>query len=432
MTLSTILAVGLSLSAQDGAYSLYSPYSVFGVGDLYSGAPARNRGMGGVGIASRNKRYINYLNPASITARDTLSFMLDFGLSSENKVFRQNDIKSANNTLNINDIMVSVPLFPKTALMVGLSPFSSVGYDFGHYVTDPSIVGNIGSVEYTSSGNGSIYELLAAFAFQLGKEVSVGIQGMYYFGNIDKSSSMNFSSSTQRDISSGYIIQMSSFGAKAGAQWEHRITSDLSLAMGATYKLGPTMGGYVADYQYATLSSVTDTLRYKIDTLHKSRVLRMGSELGVGLAIKGGDRWIAEFDYIRSDWSGSNMDKVAGFANVGTNVFTPCVANEFRAGFEITPNPNDLRNMLRRWTYRGGAYYKQAYYQLNGANVSAIGLTAGVTIPITFRGLLNGITLGVDIGQKGSMGTVQTVERYAFFNIGFNIHDIWFVKTLYD
>ena len=50
------------VSAQDGAYSSYSPYSVFGVGDIARQGTAYNKSMGGVGIASRNNRFINYLN----------------------------------------------------------------------------------------------------------------------------------------------------------------------------------------------------------------------------------------------------------------------------------------------------------------------------------------------------------------------------------
>ena len=59
---------GLSLHAQDGAYTGFTPYSIFGIGDIFTQGSAYNKGMGGVGIATRNKRYINYLNPASITA----------------------------------------------------------------------------------------------------------------------------------------------------------------------------------------------------------------------------------------------------------------------------------------------------------------------------------------------------------------------------
>ena len=49
----------LAAYAQDGAYSGYTPYSIFAIGDLMNQGSAYNAGMGGVGIATRNKRYIN-------------------------------------------------------------------------------------------------------------------------------------------------------------------------------------------------------------------------------------------------------------------------------------------------------------------------------------------------------------------------------------
>ena len=72
-----VCAAVLSASAQDGAYSGFSPYSMYGIGDLFDPGTAYNQTMGGVGIASRNTRYLNVLNPAAVTARDSLSFMLN-------------------------------------------------------------------------------------------------------------------------------------------------------------------------------------------------------------------------------------------------------------------------------------------------------------------------------------------------------------------
>ena len=68
---SLIFFAGISAYSQDGAYNSYSPYSVFGVGDLIKDGPAYSRSMGGVGIASRNHRFVNYMNPAAVTARKT-------------------------------------------------------------------------------------------------------------------------------------------------------------------------------------------------------------------------------------------------------------------------------------------------------------------------------------------------------------------------
>ena len=97
------------LSAQDGAFSSYSPYSVFGVGNMSRQGNAYTLSMGGVGLASRSNRFVNIVNPAAVTARDTLSFMLDFGLTLDNRVYRQGDVKSANNIFNLSNFVFSVP-----------------------------------------------------------------------------------------------------------------------------------------------------------------------------------------------------------------------------------------------------------------------------------------------------------------------------------
>ena len=109
LCMSLITLAAFSSHAQDGAYNTYSPYSVFGVGDIIKDGPAYSRSMGGVGIASRSHRFVNYMNPAAVTARDTLSFMMDVGLNSENKLFRQGNYSSASNVFNLNDIVFSFP-----------------------------------------------------------------------------------------------------------------------------------------------------------------------------------------------------------------------------------------------------------------------------------------------------------------------------------
>ena len=54
-----LLFAALVASAQDnGTYSGYSPYSVYGTGILHQGGTAYNRSMGGVGIAGRNNRFV--------------------------------------------------------------------------------------------------------------------------------------------------------------------------------------------------------------------------------------------------------------------------------------------------------------------------------------------------------------------------------------
>ena len=125
--IAVFLIIGVCSYAQSGAYGAYSPYSIYGIGEISKQGTAYNKSMGGVGIASRNKRFINYLNPAAVTARDTLSFMADFGLSEKNTAFAQDGVRSAKNTFNMYNFVMSFPIYKSSAFMVGITPFSDVG-----------------------------------------------------------------------------------------------------------------------------------------------------------------------------------------------------------------------------------------------------------------------------------------------------------------
>ena len=429
LLLTVFLIISVSVSAQDGTYGAYSPYSIFGIGDISKEGTAYNKSMGGTVIANRNRRFINYMNPAAVTARDSLSFMADFGLTESNSVFRQGDIKSAHNTFNIYDFVMTFPIYKSSAFMVGITPFSDMGYDFSSIEKDPEIIGNTGNITYDSYGTGSVYQVFAGAGVTFWKRLSLGAEMIYYFGNLDKVTNMDYSNSSYRSVNSGSELMVRGLTGKFGLQYEQKIAGDVSVVVGATYRMGTNMKGYSTNYRYANQSSVTDTLKYSVDTLARSG-MRFGDEIGIGIAVKGGERWSAEFNYLRSDWSKSGFDNAPGFSSIGDSKFTSTVSQSFRAGFEIVPNRNDIRYYLKRCSYRAGVYYDQAYYKLDGHNVNSMGITLGVTLPV-FR-YYNGISLGVDMGQRASTRNNMIRERYITFNIGFNIHDIWFRKVQYN
>ena len=427
--LSAFLIISVCVSAQDGTYGAYSPYSIYGIGDISQEGSAFNKSMGGVGLATRNRRFINYMNPAAVTARDSLSFMADFGLEQNNKIYRQGDLRSAHNTFNIHNFVLSFPIYRSSAFMVGITPFSDVGYDFSSIETDPNIIAQTGNISYDSYGTGSVYQIFAGAGVTFWKRLSIGAEAIYYFGNIDKVTNMNYSNSSYRSLNSGNDLVVRGTTGKFGLQYEQKLSGDVSMIIGATYRLSTSLKGNALNYRYANQDSVTDTLKNEsVD--FRSAGLRFADELGVGISLKGGEKWSAEFNYLRSDWRNSGFDSANGFAvKSDTETFTSTVSQSFRAGFEIVPNRNDIRYYLRKCAYRAGVYYDQSYYKLNGNSVNSMGLTLGVTLPV-FR-LYNGLTLGVDLGQRASTRNNMIRERYAKFVVGFNIHDIWFQKVQY-
>lgn len=427
--LSVFLIIGVCVSAQDGTYGAYSPYSIYGIGDISQEGSAFNKSMGGVGLATRNRRFINYMNPAAVTARDSLSFMADFGLEQNNKIYRQGDLRSAHNTFNIHNFVMTFPIYRSSAFMVGITPFSDVGYDFSSIETDPNIIAQTGNISYDSYGTGSVYQVFAGAGVTFWKRLSLGAEAIYYFGNIDKVTNMDYSNSSYRSLNSGSDLMIRGTTGKFGLQYEQKLGGDISMIIGATYRLSTSLKGTALNYRYANQDSVTDTLRNDVVDFSKAG-LKFADELGVGISLKGGEKWSAEFNYLRSDWRNSGFDSANGFSvKSDTETFSSTVSQSFRAGFEIVPNRNDIRYYLRKCAYRAGVYYDQSYYKLNGNSVNSMGVTLGVTLPV-FR-LYNGLTLGVDLGQRASTRNNMIRERYAKFVVGFNIHDIWFQKVQY-
>ena len=427
--LAVFLIIGVSVSAQEGAYGAYTPYSIFGIGEIAKEGTAYNKSMGGTGIATRNKRFLNYTNPAAVTARDSLAFMADFGLEQKNTLYRQSDIRSGNNTFNIHNFVMSFPIYRSSAFMVGISPFSDVGYDISSVEKDQEIIGNTGNITYDSYGTGSVYQVFVGAGVTFWKRLSLGAEFIYYFGNIDKITHMDYLNSSYRSVNSGNEISVNGSTGKFGLQYEQKLGGNVSMIIGATYRMSAKMKGYSTDYRYATQSGVVDTLRHNVDTLAYGNLM-FGDEIGVGISLKGGDKWHAEFNYLRSGWDKSGLDSKPGFAAVGDMRFSTTVSQSFRLGFEIVPNRNDIRYYMKRCAYRAGVYYDQAYYKLDGNNVNSMGVTLGMTLPV-FR-WYNGLTLGVDFGQKSSTRNNLVRERYAKIVVGFNIHDIWFQKPRYN
>ena len=415
-------------ATDDNAHNAFSPYSIFGVGNIVKQGSAYNKSMGGVGIASRNKGYINFLNPAAVASRDTLSFMADISASLNGTSFSQSGRKTFNNDFNIGSIAFSFPIYRKSAFLIGITPFSDVAFDFSSREKTGSLA-ETNIITRAAHGDGGIYQIMAGPGATFGKW-SVGAQALYYFGKIDKKYTYNFTSSSSNSIYTGYTMQLNGMSAKLGVQYETTLSSGLTLTAGVTHRFPTRLHGEIRDYQYAVMSSVTDTLRNDTLSLSGSKV-KLASETGIGISLRKGDKWMVEIDYLFSSWKNTGIGNATGFANGNSNtVFTPSVSHSIRAGVEYTPNKNDIRYYLRRCAYRAGVYYDKAYFKAGGHSVNTMGLTLGITLPI-FR-LNNGLTLGVDLGQRGTTTAGLVKERFLTFSVGFNIHDIWFKKPQYD
>lgn len=431
--ISIMLCAEVYSSAQ--AYGSYTPYSIFGVGDIYNGGSAYTATMGGVGIATRNNHFINPMNPAAVTARDSLAFMADVSMYNDGRLFKQNSIKSSSNTTNISSLILTFPIYRSSAMMVGVMPYSSTGFGYISSYLDDKLVSEMGNINYSATGQGAVYQVFAAGALTLWDRISLGAEAIYYFGNTEKSYYETISDASYLGSSNGHNLNIKGLTGKFGVQFSQNIGSGC-LTAGATYRLATNLKGSVESYRYSSGSAATDTLYHKITDLSSgSDGIRLGSEMGFGINYSQKGRWSAEINYTRSDWTSSGMDKADGFAGnlipgSGSSIFSTSVSQGINAGFEFIPNSSDIRYYFNRCAYRAGAYFKSDYFKLDGHDIMSYGVTFGLTMPV-FR-WYNGLTLGIDLGRRGSAADNLIRETYVKFNIGVNIFDIWFQKPQYN
>lgn len=427
-----IFAAMHTASAQ--TYGQYSPYSIYGVGELAQPGSAYSRTMAGVGIAGRDNRYLNVLNPAAVTARDSLAVMMDFSLYVDNKMFTQNSMKSAFNTGNIGSLAISFPIWRSSAMAFGIAPYSGTGYGYNYSYSDPSVIGHTGEIKYTAVGQGALYQAFAGAGVTFFNRISLGAQAIYYFGSNSKEYTASFTDASYSGIYNGQSMSLKAFGGKFGLQYEQPVGNSV-IGVGATYSLSSKLRGYLEDFSYSTASAANDTLFFRRDTLTAaSSKVRLASEIGAGISFRHSDRFMMEFNYVYSDWSSAGFGNYPAFrgnmeTKDGYSSFTSCASHVFRLGFEFVPNRTDIRYYFNKVSYRGGLYYKEDYFRVDGHAVNAYGLTLGVTLPINKR--YNSISLGVELGQRGSTANNLIRESYINFTAGINIFDIWFQKNQY-
>ena len=115
-----IIAAALlaGLAAQASAQSgTNSPYSQYGLGLLSSQVTGFNRGMHVVAYGFHEHNQVNYMNPASYAAVDSLSFLFDAGISLQLTNFEENGRKVNAHNADIEYVVASFRAFKHVGVL---------------------------------------------------------------------------------------------------------------------------------------------------------------------------------------------------------------------------------------------------------------------------------------------------------------------------
>ena len=103
----------LTVSAMGQVSKTLSPYSQFGLGTLADQSQSFGRGMAGLSMGVRNGKYVNVQNPASYSSIDSLTMILDLGVSGQITNFKEGGRRLNAKTADFDYAVAAFRVLPK-------------------------------------------------------------------------------------------------------------------------------------------------------------------------------------------------------------------------------------------------------------------------------------------------------------------------------
>ncbi|KAA6311538.1 hypothetical protein EZS27_037353, partial [termite gut metagenome] len=206
-----------------------SPYTRYGYGQLSDQSSGKSKAMGGIAYGLRDSYHINPSNPASYTAVDSLTFLFEAGLTLQNTNFSDGVTKLNAKNSSFDHVTMQFRLHRKLAMTLGLLPFSNVGYNLNQYTTENPA----NTIAY--SGEGGTHQLFAGLGFKLLKNLSIGANISYLWGDITRTTSEYFSSASAYSYEKTTNVSISDLKTDFGLQYTHTFGKKNALTAGMVF-----------------------------------------------------------------------------------------------------------------------------------------------------------------------------------------------------
>jgi len=447
-----------------------SPWSRFGMGLTIPTLSSPQLMMGGVSSPIIDGYVINPDQPASAASCVSTLFQSSIHLNRSN--MREGD---STETVNYGspggiNLVVKKP-GGSSAVMMGVIPYSSKGYNVSRTVETDTLMGNYRE-SYTGSGGTAKSYLGFAYSFKNKKwlpagnadsvlvgnrAVSLGAQVSLLFGEVISTARLNIEDVTYLDNRTRSSMRHRSLGGLLGIQafqllWanydsERNFKGSASLYVGATY--APEVNLFT-DYE-KTVETVQflNNIETVIDTASYTSLLnaqgRMPSKYSIGGAIvfenTNGRRVLLAADFMEEDWtvvseSFNEIDILEGEA-------TWAVASRSSLGFTLKPRTDrSSNNILSRSTFKSGFALDLYPISFKGNQLHGWRASAGVTIPLEGSRSTSKVHFGVEMGHRGvgiDDGTVfdESLQE-SLFSMQFGVtlapffKNLWLTPKLYD
>ncbi len=437
------------LSAQEN-----SPYSRYGLGDIYPGQTIASRAMGGLTAAYTDGQALNTDNPA--TYGDIRSFLngglatFDVGISIDSRT-----LHSANPILKYNSanfipsyILIGFPLSKKhIGLVAGLKPMTRVNYNIQSDFRDEK--GD--SIRNLFEGSGGLNQAFIGIGKRWGS-FSIGANGGYLFGRKEISTkvlvlndSVAYNNSNTAETQN-YGGLFANFGAQLNIKLEEK-TDSLSKVK-ATYGLRLGVAGMLKQNLDITSDVLNETFTYSADggiTPQDTVLYHTNAKGKVTLPtmFNAGFMFVKQLSLYNVvneyKWMAGAEISVGKWANdFRYNGRTDPLVNSWlvRAGAQFVPSPlSGTGGFFGHAIYRLGFYTGKDYTNADGNELKTMAITFGAGFRArkftNYNNQSSLINTSFEIGKRGT-NVNNITENFFKLSLGLSLSDIWFIKRKYD
>lgn len=393
-----------------------SPFSRYGIGELFFQGNGQQLAMGQTGIAITSPFHISRINPATLSSIKPNSVIFEFGIFDKISVYQTQELKQTNNVANFKHIAGGFRVNRWWHTAFGVTPLSGLGYKVQIVDTlrtnESSTVTTINYI-----GDGSINQAFWSNSFTFFKRLSLGFNLNYNFGSIDKNSTTVISETSYQSLTSITTRNLiSKFNYNLGLVYSDTLKFNknrLKFSLGAIYSTQSSMKTIETLNVFRGTSLYSNTFQDSIfyDTLRNSSII-LPQNIGFGISLNFNEKITLAVDYQTSNWSKSSILGETGFLDSRFLGF----------GLEYCNAPYSTK-YFRTIRYRFGYYQNKSYVQVNNKQLQTQAVTFGLGLP--FRTIQ--LNLGFVYGKTGSF-EIGLLENFYEINLNVSLYDIWFIK----
>jgi len=456
--LALVLFSSSHLAAQEN-----SPFSRYGLGDIYPSQNIATRGMGGVSAAYSNEQSLNTVNPASYSALRFVNVYggsngayvtYDFGLSIDARTLRSATPSESYKSTNFipSYIQFGIPLGAKSyfkkrgaGFVFGLKPATRINYSVSSIKRT-----SIDSMETLYEGNGGLNQAFIGLAKRW-NNFSIGFNAGYEFGRKETDTRIIFLNDSEHYYKSNssatttfhgffltpglsYSIKLKQVEIKnksykeayfltlgASGTMEHKLDASNDNRR-ETFEYNENVGTSTIDSIYEVKDQgghITVPLTYNAGFMLSKKYVAPGA----------GDifftKWAIGADYSAGQWSDFR------YYNQPDQLINNWM---IRVGGEFTPSLVSA-NLWTRSIYRLGFYSGKDYMNADGNEYKVRAVTFGFGFSLrrwnSYDKQSSIINTAIEFGKRGS-SVNNVTENFFRISLGLSLADLWFSRRKYD